>query len=178
MGAEPPIPCSSRNNVVISPTSWQGRVLILPVIPLKPLFFLSSSATRPIVRDSHDKRLVIFFRFFLTVSHLLIRLFYFFVGFLPNMATFCIFQKYSAAIRIFENYFLQYFDPLYRDKFVINNSSVLFFSRWRVRLCPSGGMAQTHNFLISRGLLIAQYSSYMGGSRIFLKDGANFQERI
>ena len=44
--------------------------MILPALPLKPPFFLLSSALRLIVRDRHDKKLLIFLIFFLDRSSL------------------------------------------------------------------------------------------------------------
>ena len=78
VGAGPSIPCSSRINVVTSSTSWHGRVLILLSLPLKPAFFLLAPAIRLIVHDRHDKKLLVFLAFFLTVLHLIFRMFFFF----------------------------------------------------------------------------------------------------
>ena len=100
-----------NNDVVTFSASWQGRVLILPVLPLKSPFFLSAPAIRLIVRDCHDKRLFVFLTFFFDRCSLSVVLFC--SLFLLNMATFCISQKYSAAIQIFEKFFLERSDPLF-----------------------------------------------------------------
>ena len=101
--AEPLLPCSCCNNVVITPNSWHRRVLLNIPSPLKPPFSLFSSAKCLIVRDRHDKRLRVF-----TV---LMRLFFtIFVGVLTfstfsvKMAVFCISEKYSFDNQNFENW--------------------------------------------------------------------------
>ena len=93
LGAEPPVPCFFCNNVVITPSSWHGRRLLLPSSPLKPPFWIITSVKCLVVRDRHDKRLHFFFyipeRLSLTKSVVVV----FFGTFQPKMAIFCISQK-------------------------------------------------------------------------------------
>ena len=102
-GAEPPLPWFSCNNVVITPNSWHGRVMLSNTSPRKPPFSLFSSAKGVIVRDCHDKRLRVFI--------VLVRLFFIifavvltFSLFSVKMAVFCISEKYSFDNRNFERW--------------------------------------------------------------------------
>ena len=97
-GAKPPLPCSSRVNVVISPNLWHGRVSRNTPSPLKPPFSLFLSAIGLTVCDCHDKRL----RF----SRFLVRLFFtifvvvlFFRFFSSKWPSFCISEKYLPVNR-------------------------------------------------------------------------------
>ena len=101
-GGEPPLPCISCNNVVITPNSWQGRVLLSTPSPLQPPFSPIPSAECLIVLDRHDKRL----RFYivivrLSLANLVVVLI--FATFWLKMAVFCISQKYSFDNRNFKN---------------------------------------------------------------------------
>ena len=61
--AEPPFPRFHFKNVVITPNSWHGRLLLLPSAPPKPTFRLLTPISCLIVRDRHDRRLRGFFHF-------------------------------------------------------------------------------------------------------------------
>ena len=102
LGAEPLLPFFHCNNVVISPNSWHGRVLLSTPSPLKPPFSLIPSAKCLIVRDCHDKRLP-FYIVIVRLSFTTFAVVLIFVTFWLKMAVFCISQKYSFDNRIFEN---------------------------------------------------------------------------
>ena len=115
-GAEPPLPCFSCNNVVITPNSWHGRVLLSTSSPLKPPFSLKSSAKCLIVRDRHDKGLrfyIVIVRLFLTIFAVVLIL----SLFLVKMAVCRISEKYPFVNQNFENsrifrpYFAAIFSP-------------------------------------------------------------------
>ena len=100
------LPRSSSNNVVITLTSWRGRVLLRPSAPLTPPFWLTTSVKCPIVRDRHDKRLRFFVNFFdrLSLTKSVVVLFFFY--FPAKHGRFCISQKCYVAIRFFlKNFF-------------------------------------------------------------------------
>ena len=64
-----PLPCFHCNNVVITPNSWHGRVLLFTPSPLKPPFRLFSLISCLVVRDRHDMRLRLFYRSRTTAFH-------------------------------------------------------------------------------------------------------------
>ena len=57
LGTKPPLPCSPRDKIVISPNLWHGRVPRNIPSPLKLPFPLISTAKDLIVCYCHDKRL-------------------------------------------------------------------------------------------------------------------------
>ena len=99
LGAEPPLPCFSCNNVVITPNSWHGRVLLSTTSPLKPPFSLIPSAKRLIVRDRHDKRL----RFYIVIVQLFFTIFAVVLIlslFVVKMAVFVFLRNIRSSIEI------------------------------------------------------------------------------
>ena len=114
------------NNVVITPNSWHGRVLLSTSSPLKPPFSLISSAKCLIVRDRHDKRLrfyIFSFRLFLTIFAVVLIL----SLFLGKMAVFRIFEKYPFVNRNFENLKFSNIPTLLRSNFQFLRPLLLFF---------------------------------------------------
>ena len=129
-GAKPPLPCSSRVNVVISPNLWHGRVPRYIPSPLKSPCSLFLSAIGLIVCDCHDKRL----RF----SRFLVRLFFtifvvvlFFRSFSSKWPSFCISEKYLPVNRNFKNLNFRNISTLLRSNFLLLRPLVVFF-------CPAG----------------------------------------
>ena len=140
-GTKPPLPCSSRDNVVISPNLWHGRVPRIIPSPLKPPFSLFLSAIDFIVCVFHDKRLC-FSRFLVRLFFTIFVVVLFFRSFSSKWPSFCISEKYLPVNRNCKKFKLpEYFDPPSQHFFVTKAFSRLFLSRRKVALCQSGRMA-------------------------------------
>ena len=102
-GTKPPLPCSSRDNAVISPNLWYGRVPWNIPSPLKLPFPPISTAKVLIVCYCHDKRLrfsrSFVRRLFSAISVVVV----FFRPFQSKLPSFCTSQKYWPVNRNFKN---------------------------------------------------------------------------